>query len=279
MDSATSMIAALAVGIGVDHTMHFMVRYNLHARLQQSELDAVALTVRDEARPIGAATLALSAGFATLALSSFPPILYFGTLSAITMIFSFLATFVLTPVLLSYVRLNTLWEILGTRVRYELQAHCALFSGMSTQQIRRVILQGRTLDFDDGELIMRRGEHGDALYVLLSGSVIVESGGSGGLAEVVKVISTGEVFGIASLTCGRPRVASARASGTTTVLVLDWQRLQRIARFFPRSAYRIFKNLSMITGERLAERIGRRSSAETVPDLTCANERDRTIAN
>ena len=82
---------------------------------------------------------------------------------------------------------------------------------------------------------MQRGDHGKALYVLLSGSVVVESG-NGPLKEVVNVMSTGEVFGIAALMCAKPRVASARAAGATTILVLDWQRLQRIARLFPRSA-------------------------------------------
>jgi hypothetical protein len=274
VDSATSMIAALAVGIGVDHTMHFMVRYSLHARHRQKELDAVALTVRDEARPIGAATLALSAGFATLALSSFPPIFYFGLLSAATMIFSFLATFVLAPVLLSYVRLNTLWEILGTRVRYELKEHCPLFRDMSTQQIRRVILQGRTLEYENGDLIMQRGDQGEALYVLLSGSVVVESGGAGPLREVVEVMSTGEVFGVAALVCGRPRVATARAAGSTTILILDWQRLQRIALLFPRSAYLIFRNLSMITAERLANRV---DDGNGCPENAMTNDPEKLV--
>ncbi|MDJ0740362.1 MAG: efflux RND transporter permease subunit [Gammaproteobacteria bacterium] len=255
VDSATSMIAALAVGIGVDHTMHFMVRYSLHARRQQNERHAVSLTLQDEARPIGAATLALSAGFATLALSGFPPIFYFGVLSAITMIFSFLATFVLAPVLLSYIRLNTLWEILGTRVRYELKQNCALFRDMSTQQIRRIILQGNTLDHRDGDVIMQYGDHGDTLFVLLSGSVVVESGKPGQPSATVQAMSTGEVFGVAALMCGRPRVASARAVGETTVLALDWRRLQRIARIYPRSAYLLFRNLSTIMGERLTERV------------------------
>lgn len=117
---------------------------------------------------------------------------------------------------------------------------------------------------------MERGEHGKALYVLLSGSVVVESGGGDSPTEVMKVMSTGEVFGIAALMCGKPRVASARAAGATTVLVLDWQRLQGIARLFPRSAYLIFRNLSMITGERLAHRVAAGNADQRPPNLTDA---------
>ena len=62
LDSATSMIAAIAVGVGVDHTMHFMVRYNQHFNGSADELTAVARTIADEAKPIGTATLALGSG-------------------------------------------------------------------------------------------------------------------------------------------------------------------------------------------------------------------------
>ena len=255
IDSATSMIAALAVGIGVDHTMHFMVRYDMHAKGGNGEVSAVAKTIRDESRPIGTATIALSAGFATLAVSSFPPIFYFGLLSACVMLFSFVSTFVLAPVLLSYIRLNTLWEMLGTRVRYELQHECALFRGMTTSQIRRVILQGCVNQYRDGELIMQAGDSSNEMFVLLDGKVLIQNDVAGSGQSKISVASVGEVFGVAALTCGKPRVATAAAVGNAMVVALNWGRLQRLARFFPRSAYILFRNLAMITGERLATQV------------------------
>ena len=53
---------------------------------------------------------------------------------------------------------------------------------------------------------------------------------------------------------GRPRVANATAVGEVELLALDWSRLQRIARWYPRSAYPLFLNLSVIMGERLAQK-------------------------
>ncbi|MCP5422572.1 MAG: MMPL family transporter [Chromatiaceae bacterium] len=252
LDSATSMIAALAVGIGVDHTMHFMVRYNLLAKGRATQLLAVTRTIHHEAKPIGGATIALAAGFATLAISSFPPVVYFGVLSACTMVFSFVATFVLTPVLLSYVRLNTLWEMLGTRVRHELMHGCDLFRDMSANQIRRVILHGRVMRFGDGEVIMQAGDQGRELFVLLDGRVMIDSGGGPGRITVGTV---GAVFGVAALTCGKSRVATATVIDSAEVVALDWGRLRNLARFFPRSAYLLFRNLSMITGERLINQV------------------------
>lgn len=252
LDSATSMIAAIAVGVGVDHTMHFMVRYNYHFRQGGNRLNAVSKTMQDEAVPIGTATIALAAGFATLTMSNFPPIYYFGLLSAMTMVFAFLSTLMLAPLLLSYIPLITLWDMLGTTVRRDLSDQCPLFRDMRTLQIRRIILLGRVIRCQNGDKIMRRGERGDGLFILLRGKVAVETVRTDGDADRLKVASTGDVFGLAALMCGRPRVASATALGEAEVLCLDWERLQRISRLFPRSAYKLFRNLSMIMGERLA---------------------------
>ena len=265
LDSATSMIAAIAVGVGIDHTMHFMVRYNQHFRGGTDRVTAVSRTIRDEARPIGTATIALAAGFGTLALSDFPPIHYFGLLSAMTMLFAFVATFVLAPILLSYIPLITLWDMLGTNVRRELRDQCALFRGMRSLQIRRVILLGQVTRFENGAKIMQRGQHGDAIFVLLQGKVAVETTKADGSADTVKVASTGDVFGLAALMCGKPRVATATAIGEAEVLALNWARLQRIARFFPRSAYVLFRNLSAIIGERLADRVEQSPHVPAIP--------------
>ena len=255
LDSATSMIAAIAFGVGVDHTMHFMVRYNHHFRHGVDRIVAVSRTIQDEAIPIGTATIALAAGFGTLAMSSFPPIHYFGLLSAMTTVFAFLSTFMLAPLLLSYIPLMTLWDILGTRARRELADQCPLFHGMRTLQMRRVILLGKVSRFGDGAKIMQQGEVGDAIFILLSGKVAIETIKTDGTADTVKIASVGGVFGLAALMCGKPRVATATALGEAEVLALDWARLQRIARLYPRSAYLLFKNLSAITGERLANQV------------------------
>ena len=123
---------------------------------------------------------------------------------------------------------------------------------MRTLQIRRVILLGRVSRYRDGETIMQRGEQGDAMYVLLTGKVAIDSSKPGDPGHKISVAAVGDVFGMAAIMCGKPRVATATAIGPVEVLALNWDRLQRIARLFPRCAYCLFRNLSAITGERLA---------------------------
>lgn len=117
LDSTTSIIAAVAVGVGVDHTIHLMVRYKRHVDTGISAPDAVVLTVRNEAKPIAAVSLALALGFATLTLSDFLPVYYFGMLSALAVLFGLLATFTLAPALLAGIRLASVWDAPGKGAR------------------------------------------------------------------------------------------------------------------------------------------------------------------
>lgn len=93
------------------------------------------------------------------------------------------------------------------------------------------------------------------MFVLLHGSVVIETIKTDSITNTIKMASTGEIFGLAALMCDKPRVATATAIGEAEVLALDWERLQRIARLYPRSAYLLFKNLSAIIGERLADQV------------------------
>ncbi len=79
----------------------------------------------------------------------------------------------------------------------------------------------RARDFAPGELIIRAGEPGRALYVLASGSAEVRvSTESGGTATVVRM-GRGECFGEMSLLSGDDASADVQACEGTTCLVLE----------------------------------------------------------
>ncbi|MCG7920859.1 MAG: MMPL family transporter [Candidatus Thiodiazotropha lotti] len=101
LDTGTIMVAAIALGIGVDHTMHFIVRYQRLINEGAPHVKSIMQVIRSESVPIVSTAIALAMGFTTLALSSFPPIALFGLLSAMVMLLALIATFVITPLLLS----------------------------------------------------------------------------------------------------------------------------------------------------------------------------------
>jgi predicted RND superfamily exporter protein len=92
LDLTTSMIAAIALGIGVDYSIHFLWR-----RRRRGE--SLARTTAQVGPSIASNAVQVAAGFAVMALSNMIPMQRFGLLVAMTMILSAVATFVLLPAL------------------------------------------------------------------------------------------------------------------------------------------------------------------------------------
>ncbi|RKX96167.1 MAG: hypothetical protein DRP84_01870 [Spirochaetes bacterium] len=85
LDFLTSMIASIAVGLGVDNSIHYLIRFTKTKRtLPLDERLRIALV--NSGIPIFFTSLTLVAGFSVLLFSSFKPILYFGLLITVTML-------------------------------------------------------------------------------------------------------------------------------------------------------------------------------------------------
>jgi hypothetical protein len=97
LDTATTMLASIAIGIGVDYTVHFLSKYRRERREGVEPQDAVSETIRTTGRAIIYNAVAVAAGFAVLLFSSFGPIATLGALVAVTMGISAIAALTLLP--------------------------------------------------------------------------------------------------------------------------------------------------------------------------------------
>jgi len=255
LDSGTSMIAVVALGICVDNTMHFLVRYNREMRRHPNEMDAIEETIRGEVIPITASAMALSLGLGALAFSSFAPISHFGILSSMVILLAFYSNFFITPILLSASRLTTLWELLSFDLRSDLACNCLLFKGMRPHEIRRVILAGRMREYKAGESIMHRGDTANEMFVLLEGHGSLATGGRGSEAVPPLSLSAGDVFGLTAMVSCEARIASVSALSPCKVLVMSRDSIQRLARFRSYTAFKLYRNLSAIIGARFAKQV------------------------
>lgn len=87
LDAATIMIAAIAIGVGIDNAIHFLLNYrNILRSGDVATKDAIIKTLELTSRPILFTSIALILGFVVFFLSSFKPIIYFGTLIALSML-------------------------------------------------------------------------------------------------------------------------------------------------------------------------------------------------
>ena len=97
---AASVVVAVAFGIIVDDTIHFLSKYLKFRREGLPASEAVRSTFSTVGRALGTTTLVLSAGFLVFAASGFELSWALGLLVSITIVFALVADFLLLPTLL-----------------------------------------------------------------------------------------------------------------------------------------------------------------------------------
>ena len=252
LNPGTAMVAVIAIGIAVDGTIHLLSRYNELSRQSTDNEQAVNRTVAEEAVPMVATSLALALGFGVLLASNFTIIAQFGALAAATMLFAVFSNLLITPILMTRIRLVGLYEILAVSVQREALEISPLFRGMTGYQIRKAILISEHQRFEAGDLLLEQGTFGRSLYLVLSGEVEVVRRDEDE-ARRLAVRGAGEVFGEVGYVREIERTADVRALTTVEALRFDYERMRRDLHHFPRIVAMLNFNISRILGERLAE--------------------------
>lgn len=250
LNLGTSLIAAIALGLAVDSTIHYMARLNLELQGETDQRAASVRTLRTVGLPIVYATVALFFGFLTFAFSSFIPIQNFGILTAVTLATALGTNLVLLPALLSTTKIITLWDLVGVKLGEDPTRTIPLFAGLRRGQARIVVLMGQIKRFAPGEWIVRRGEFGTEMYVILQGRTQVWAGNDQARQPILE-LRRGEVFGEMALVRQSPRSADVVALDQVEVLAVDARFLERIRSRYPRIASTVFLNLTRIVSDRL----------------------------
>jgi len=266
LNAGTSMVAAIALGICVDDTMHVMSRFHEELKRQESRSAALVAMIRAEAVPIFATSIALAAGFAVFATSSFQPVVNFGLLSAMVILVALLATFVLTPLLLGSSELLTVWDLLSYKVQKDALQQSPLFRGMHIWQIKKILLASEIRTFEPKAMIIEEGDEGREMFVVLEGSVEAQKHNDDGSVKHLRLMQVGDLFGEVGPLSGGRRTADVVALDETQVLVLSWSRIDRLTRRFPILAFRLFRNLTGIIGARLRQTSEYQVGVDKKPD-------------
>ncbi len=103
LNSATSMVAAIGIGIAVDDTIHFLHGFLEHTRAGEDTATAITRTLAERGRAIIFTSVILFFGFGVVAFSRFVVTAHFGLLSATLMLTALIADlFVTESVLLVF---------------------------------------------------------------------------------------------------------------------------------------------------------------------------------
>ena len=255
LNTGTCMVAAIALGIAVDDTIHFMTRYHREMKESLDQKKAMYNSLLGEGKPIMFTSVALAFGFIVLVLSNFNPTIQFGFLSAIVMLTAYLSDMFVTPTLMASTQLVTLWDMVGLKLRKDITKVSPLFAGLSHSQAKKVVLLGSMPLFHKGDYILKQGEKGREMYVIVTGSAEVSldspQGRPGG--QKLAVLNSGEMVGEMGMVGEGVRSANVIVLEDSYIMKIDESSLDRIARRFPRIATKLFFNISKVLSSRLAK--------------------------
>ena len=106
LDVATAIIANIAIGTGVDYTIHFLNGYTILRKKGETKEQAIINTGVRNGKAILINALSVAAGFLVLCLSNFKPLINVGWIIALTMITTSFLALTLIPTILSLSNLD-----------------------------------------------------------------------------------------------------------------------------------------------------------------------------
>jgi len=112
-----------------------------------------------------------------------------------------------------------------------------LFEGMSSRHLRRI--PARAKRYGPGETIVRAGDPGNAFYVILDGTVRVDTPKGSSVT-----LTAGDSFGEMALLDGAPRSADITAAGEVTLMVIGRAAFTKLLRGEPQMAGALLRTLA-----------------------------------
>jgi predicted RND superfamily exporter protein len=100
LDTFTLLIGSVAMGLAVDDTIHFMHNFRRYFDEHENVEVAVRKTLETTGQALLFTSIVLALGFAIYTQAYLTNLFYFGLLTALTIVFAFLADIVLAPALL-----------------------------------------------------------------------------------------------------------------------------------------------------------------------------------
>jgi hypothetical protein len=100
LDIATVLVGSIALGIGIDYSIHVISGFNAHLKENGDAKKAIEKTLLTTGKAVSINVISVAAGFMALLFAQIVPIQNFGLLIGISMFSSGLGALTLLPVIL-----------------------------------------------------------------------------------------------------------------------------------------------------------------------------------
>ena len=136
---------------------------------------------------------------------------------------------------------------------FEILKKIPIFQDLSRREIVKIesILHRRNWSAD--EAIVKEGDPGVGMYIIVSGEVQIFQAGEGGVRLQLATLTSGDFFGEQALLDDSPRTASAYASETCRIIGFFRPDLLELIESNPRLGLKIVMRLSQMISVRLRQ--------------------------
>ena len=153
-------------------------------------------------------------------------------------------------------------ELLGDATRLASQIHalipkCALLENFSTGEVRLLAHFMDAYKAPAGAELIREGEPGDFMLMLIEGKVDVVKRDKKGTPQQIATVDAGKTLGEMSMIDGEARFATCVAAEPTVLAVLDRENLARIIVEQPMLGAKILMQMVLMLSQRLRSTSGR----------------------
>jgi hypothetical protein len=145
-------------------------------------------------------------------------------------------------------------------------ASSPLFSGVPREELASLLTLVAPIKVSGGSSVVREGEPGDSLFLVVSGTLRVTTRGEEGAEIELATLQPGDFFGEVALLTRRPRTATVTAVTESELLRLDHATVDELRRRHPdieASLSEFHRRRAEKTVEALIERMKRAGSAGT----------------
>ena len=123
--------------------------------------------------------------------------------------------------------------------KLDLLSRIPLFSGLDHRRLQRLGMLADEVDVPAGRMLMRQGENGSDMMVIVSGSVAVERDGAR-----LNTLGAGDFFGEIALLDEGPRSATVTAIEPSRLLVVTHRDFHSMMDEFPEVAAQVLSALA-----------------------------------
>jgi CRP/FNR family transcriptional regulator, cyclic AMP receptor protein len=129
-----------------------------------------------------------------------------------------------------------------------LLARVPLFERCSKRDLAKIGSIAQEVEYPDGTMVVREGDPGSELFIIVHGEVDVRSG-----ARKLATLRAGTYFGEIALITGSPRTATVTTGTPVRALVITGRAFRKLLKDSPEIQFKVLQEV----GERLEERSSR----------------------